>query len=397
MSGETFAYPFPWTPPMQMPAALTELRKDPVVQVRLPSGDKAYLVTRYNDVRDLFSDARLSRNTARPGAARISKDNPLFSDPEIDPDPPAHTRVRGLVTRAFTARRVEALRPTAWQIASELLDDMEAGGPPGDVNEGLAFPLTIRVICSLLGVPAEDREAFRSCVDGFLSVTRFSPEEVARRRGELWSYLGQLIAAKTVKPGGDLISELIAVRDEDNNRLSSHELQFWIQGLLIAGYVTTASQIATSTAVLLHHPHLGADIRRDFSLVPSAVEELLRTQITGSSIGTLRYALEDIQVDGMTIPRDSTVLLCEESANHDESVFPEPRMVDITRTDNHHMTFGAGPHYCVGAQLARMELQVAMESLLRRFPSLRLAVAPEELRRSLGGFMEGFVEVPVRW
>lgn len=397
MTATHLRYPFPWTPVMQPPDALRELRKDPVVQVSLPSGDTALLVTRYRDVRALFADRRLSRNIARPDAARISADNELFMDPHIDPDPPRHTQVRSLVTRAFTARRVEGLRPVAQRITDGLLADMAAGPRPAELNEALAFPLPITVICLLLGVPSEDREQFRRSVDGFLSISTLPPDEVARCRHDLWKYLGDLIESKRGAPGPDLVSELIRVRDEDDNRLGEHELHFWVQGLLIAGYVTTASQIGTGTAVLLHRQDLVREIRQDWSLVASAVEELLRMQIMGSSVGTLRYAVEDIELDGYTIPRGASVLLSEESANVDEAVFDDPFTLDIRRPENHHMTFGAGLHYCVGAALARMELQVATEALLRRFPDLHLAVPAEQLPRSLGGFMEGFTEVPVDW
>jgi cytochrome P450 len=391
-------YPFEWTPPMEVPERLRGLREQTVVEVRLPSGDTALLVTRYKDVRSLFADERLSKNIARPDVARISADNDLFVDPQIDADPPDHTRVRGLVTRAFTARRVELLRPFAQEITDDLLDQMAEGPRPTDLNEAFAFPLPILVICKLLGIPAEDRNTFRGLVDGFLSVSKLPPEQVEECRAGLWSYLGELIAFKRENPGDDLIGGLIKVRDEDDNRLSAHELHFWTQSLLIAGYVTTASQIGTGTAVLLHRPDLVKEIQADYTLVPPAVEELLRTQIMGSSIGTLRYALADIELsDGTVIKKGSSVLLSEESANMDESVFPGSFTLDIRRQENHHITFGAGIHYCVGAALARMELQVATESLLRRFPGVRLAVPAEELPRGLGGFMEGFSKIPITW
>ncbi|WP_425582187.1 cytochrome P450 [Streptosporangium carneum] len=306
--------------------------------------------------------------------------------------------MRGLVTRAFTARRIELLRPFAQAVTDELLEEMAKGPRPADLNEALAFPLPILVICRLLGIPPEDRNRFRGLVDGFLSVTKLPPEKVEECRTGLWSYLVELIAFKRANPSDDLISDLIRVRDEDDNRLSEHELHFWTQSLLIAGYVTTASQIGTGTAVLLHRQDLVEEIRADYSLVPSAVEELLRAQIMGSSIGTLRYALADIELsDGTVIRSGSSVLLSEESANMDESVFSDPFTLDIRRKENHHMTFGAGIHYCVGAALARMELQVATETLLRRFPDIDLAVAGEDLPRGLGGFMEGFSEIPVVW
>ena len=386
---------------MEIPEALRGLRKHSAVEVTLPSGDVALMVTRYKDVRSLFADHRLSRNISRrqrPDVARISADNELFADPNINPDPPDHIRVRGLVTRAFTARRIEALRPVAQQICDELLDQMEAGPRPVDLNEAFAFPLPIRVICRLLGVPAEDMDTFRYLVDGFLSVTKLPVEEVNQCREGLWKYLGDLIDAKRADPADDLVSGLIKARDDDNNRLSEHELRFWTQGLLIAGYVTTASQIGAGTAVLLHHRELVKEIQQDWSLIPTAVEELLRTQIMGSSVGTLRYAVEDIPLsDGSVVKKGTSVLLSEESANMDEDVFTDPFELDIRRTENHHMTFGAGLHYCAGAALARMELQVATKALLKRLPELRLAVPGEELPRGLGGFTEGFTEIPVSW
>ncbi|GAA4612102.1 cytochrome P450 [Actinoallomurus liliacearum] len=391
-------YPFEWTPPMQVPDGLRGLREKALVSVRLPSGDTAVMVTRYRDVRSLFSDSRLSKNVARPDAARISADNKLFVDPRVDADPPAHIRVRGLVTKAFTARRVEALRPFAQEVTDDLLAKMAEGPQPVELNEALAFPLPILVICRLLGVPSEDRDKFRRLVDGFLSVTKLPPEQVEECRQGLWNYLGELIERKRAHPTDDLIGGLIKVRDEDDNRLSEFELHWWTQSLLIAGYVTTASQIGTGTAVLLHRQDLVREIQNDYSLVESAVEELLRTQIMGSSIGTLRYALEDIELsDGTVIEKGSSVLLSEESANMDETVFTDPFSLDIRRPENHHMTFGSGIHYCAGAALARMELQVATESLLRRFPAIRLAMPVEDMPRAVGGFMEGFSEVPVVW
>jgi cytochrome P450 len=249
-------YPFAWNPPMQMPEALKNVHESSAMEVTLPSGDTATMVTRYQDVRALFADKRLSRNIARPDCARISKDNDLFMDPHIDPDPPKHTQVRSLVTKAFTARRIESLRPYVQEVADELLDKMAAGPRPAELNEAFAFPLPIMVICKLLGVPADDRDQFRGYVDGFLAVTKLPPEEIGKARQNLWKYLGDLIEEKRKNPADDLISEFIRVRDEDDNRMNEHELHFWCQGLLIAGYVTTASQIGTGTAVLLHRPDL---------------------------------------------------------------------------------------------------------------------------------------------
>lgn len=391
-------YPFPWYPPLQIPDAVRTLRKRAVVEVMLPTGDAALLVTRYKDVLSLFADPRLSRNIARPDAARITRDNDQFMDPNIDPDPPAHTRVRVLVTRELTAGRVEALRPVTREILGELLDAMSVAIRPVDLNRALAFPLSLRVMCELLGVPRAHLDRCRELVDGFLSVARLPPPAVRRSRLDLRSYLDELIRSKRDSPGGDLISALVRVTDDEGNRLTEHELGFWTEGLLIAGYVTTAGQLGTGTAMLLHRPDLLEEIRADRTLVPAAVEELLRVQIMSSSIGTLRYAVTDIELsDGTMIKKGSSVVLAAESANVDEEVFENPFAIDIRRRENHHLTFGAGPHQCVGADLARMVLQVATEDLLRRFPDIRLAVTGETLPRGTDGFLEGFAEIPVTW
>lgn len=391
------SYPFPWEPPLEIPEKWRDLREQPILEIALPSGDPALLVTRYKDVKALFADERLSRNTARYPTSRISPNNEVFGDPEIDSDPPRYLEERRLVTRAFSARQIERLRPLAERITEELLDGIEAGPRPADLNEAIAYPLPIRVICYLLGVPQDDHLKFRGLVDGFLSLTRLSDEEVVKVREEFWIYVGDLIKLRRADPGEDLTSELIRISDEDQHRLSDYQLHHWIRTLLIAGYITTASGIAGSMAVLLHRPEAVKELQADFSLIPSAVEELCRYEIVGSSLGSLRYALEEIELsDGSVVPKGATVLLsCE--ANMDEEAFPDPLKFDIRRKDNHHLSFGSGIHYCVGAALARMELQLAIEGLLRRFPGLHLAVPADEVPRSYGGFLEGFAAIPVDW
>lgn len=390
-------YPFPWTPPMAVPKAWESLREQSVLPVSLPSGDPALLVTRYKDVKALFSDERLSRNTGRYPTSRISADNVIFNDPEIDNDPPRYLAERSLVTRAFTARRIESMRPFVQRKADQLLDVMEAGPRPADLMEAFAFPIPIAVICKLLGVPASEQVKFRAMVDGFLSVTQLPAEEVERCRTGLWAYLGDLVVLKRANPTDDLTSELVRISDEDQDRLSDHQLQHWLQTLLIAGYVTTATQIGCSLAYLLHRRAVATEIQNDFSLVHGAVEELLRYQMMGASLGSLRYCVEDIELpDGALIPKGATVLLSVES-NLDEEQFECPMNMDIRRRPNNHLSFGSGIHYCAGAPLARMELQVATESLLRRFPEVRLAVPGEQLVRQVGSFLDGFVEIPVQW
>ena len=391
------SYPFAWDPPLAVPSQWRTLREKALAEIALPSGDPAVLVTRYRDVKALFSDERLSRNTARYPTSRISPNNELFGDPNIDSDPPRYLEERSILTRAFAARRLEALRPLAWETAEELMDRMEAGPRPANLMEAFAFPLPIRIICHMLGVPTKDMDKFRRMIDGFLSVTKLSAEEVEACRSGLWAYLEELVAFKRQNPGPDLISDLIRVNETDSNRLNDYQLQHWVRTLLIAGYVTTASQIGTSMALLLSQPQVVDELKGDFSLVPSAVEELLRYQLMGTSLGSLRYALADIELsDGSVVPKGSTVLLSVES-NMDESEFEDPFTLNIRRTENHHMSFGSGIHYCAGAALARIELQVSTEGLLRRFPKLRLAVPKDELVRPVGAFLAAFDMIPVEW
>jgi cytochrome P450 len=382
---------------LHAPSALRTCRERSAMEVRLPSGDSVWLVTGYQDIRALLSDDRLSRDRNQPDAPRITKDNSMFQDPNVSMDPPDHPRMRRLIAKAFTAARVERMRPHTEQVVAGLLEAMEAAGPPADLNDTLAFPLAITTLCELLGVPVEDQKDFRTWTDAFLSVTKYAPEEMARYRGELFGYIQRLVAAKAAAPGEDLISALIAVRDEDSNRLSEYELLYWAQGLLMGGYETTASHLGAAVATLLANPDVYAKVRNDLTLVPQALEELLRIQVLFSSMAALRYAKEDIEVGGWTIPRGSGVVLALESANRDEGIFPDPETIDITRPSHLHLAFSAGPHHCAGSALARMEMQTAIVALLRRFPTLELAVDPLSLRRATGGLVEGFTEIPVTW
>jgi nocardicin N-oxygenase len=398
MSSTPCPYPFQRPAALEHPKELATLRDEPLVPVILPSGDRAMLVSRYEDVRNLLTDERLSRNLNRPGAARISRNNQMFQDPRINPDPPEHTRVRRLVSKAFTPHRVKRLEPYVQSVVDDLLDGMERGTCPVDLNEALAFPLPIRVVCTLLGVPAGDIELFRHWTDSFLSISKFDGSQIRQAMTEMNSYIASLIEARREAPGDDLVSAMIKARDEDEGRLSEYELHWWCRLLLLVGYETTATQLGGGIAMLLAHPQQLALLRADMSLIPNAIEELLRWKIVGSSVSMLRFAVRDIAIrdDGL-IAEGTSIIPAVDSANQDPSVFANPGKFDITRTDNPHLTFSAGPHFCIGAALARAELQIATESLLRRFPTLRLAVPASELRRQDGALLEGFLEIPVTW
>ncbi|WP_067491907.1 cytochrome P450 [Actinomadura hibisca] len=396
---ETTPLPYPFRRPsaLEPPAELRGLREQPVVKVVLPSGDEAWMVTRYADVRALLADDRISRNLNRPGAARISAKNKLFQDPKMDPDPPEHTRIRRLVMKALTPSRVERLRPRVQEITDRLVTAMAERRPPIDVNEALAYPLPIQVVCELLGVPVEDQERFRVWTGAFLSISGYTQDEIERNMSRLNEYMRDLIEAKRADPADDLISAMIAVTDAEDGRLSEYELHWWSRLLVLVGFETTAVQIGGCIAMLLSRPDQLDLVRKDPALLRPAVEELLRWKIVGSSVTMLRYVTEDVEVGGVTIPAGSSIIPAGDSANQDESVFEHPEVFDVTRTDNPHLTFSHGTHYCAGASLARLELEVVLSTLIRRLPDLRLAIPATDLRRNDGNLLESFREIPITW
>ncbi|GAA2774844.1 cytochrome P450 [Streptomyces rameus] len=393
---ERCPYPFPRPTALGIPERLTGIHDEPLVPVVLPSGDEAVLLTRYQDVRQVLTDDRLSRNLDRPDAARISRHNSMFQDPRINPDPPEHTRVRNLVASAFSAARVQRLEPRIHAETDELLDAMERSGGPVDLNEALAFPLPVRVICSLLGVPDEDVALFRHWTSAFLSVSHFPREEIRAAMTEMSRYIAEHISHRRAHPGDDLVSAMIRAHD-DEGRLSEYELQWWCRLLLLVGYETTATQLGGGVAMLLSHPEQLRLLRADPALLPNAIEELLRWKLVGSSVSMLRYATDDIELEDCVIKKGTSIIPAADCANQDPDRFFDPRTFDITRSDNPHLTFSLGPHFCIGASLARAELRIATQALLTRFPNLRLAVPAEELKRQEGALLEGFTEIPVTW
>jgi cytochrome P450 len=377
--------------------AFAELRRErPLCRVRLPYGEPAWLVTRYEDAKVVLGDPRFSR------AAANGRDEPRSRLHRGSPggllrhDPPEHNRLRRLVANAFTARRVEALRPRAEQIAEGLLDRMLAHGPPADLVEDFALPLPITVICELLGVPVEDRVDFRLWSDAFLSTTRFRPEQVTEYVGRLRDYMAGLIDEHRKAPQDDLLSRLVTARDEQD-RLSEEELLAMAEGILVAGHETTASQISNFVYTLLIHPEQLATLRADTSLIPHAVEELMRYVPLGGGSSSARYALEDVELGGVTVRAGEAVVVALQSANRDESVYVHPDTLDLHRQEASHIGFGHGPHHCLGAQLARMELQAALGTLLGRLPGLRFACSEQDIVWNTGTATRGPVRLPITW
>jgi cytochrome P450 len=301
-----------------------------------------------------------------------------------------------MIARWFTARRMLALHDDIEAMADRMIDDMVAAGGPADLKAALGFPLPVWVICDMLGVSESDRDRFAHWSNALLNLSRFTKEEVALAQREFGEYMAALVAQKRAAPGNDLISDLISRTDDDGATLTDAELIATGQALLVAGHETTANMIGKMMGMLLADRSRWEQLVADRSLARTAVEEVLRFD-ANPGFGMPRYLTEDAEVAGTMIPRGTTMVCSMAAANRDERVFDDPEEMDLSRSPNHHLSFGAGPHSCLGQALARTELRTVLEVLLRRLPTLELAVAPEELRRIEGLAVGGVEELPVRW
>ncbi|SEQ95153.1 cytochrome P450 [Actinokineospora terrae] len=386
-------YPFNRPEGLDLAPAYGAARTAPgMIRVQLPFGEPAWLATRYDDARFVLGDRRFSR------AASVDRDEPRVqfhrgSGGILAMDPPDHTRLRVLVASAFTVRRVERLRPRVREIADRLVADMRAAGSPTDLVEAFALPLPVQVICELLGVPAEDRHLFRAWSDGLLSTAALTAEEFARNDQELSAYMAGLVAQRREEPADDLMSALIAARADDVERLTERELVELCVGVLVAGHETTATQIPNFVHVLLTRPDRLAELRADPDLIPAAVEELMRFVPLGATSAFARYATEDVQVGAVLVRKGDPVLAAIGSANHDESRFPDAGRLRFDRESTAHLGFGHGAHHCLGAALARVELQEALRALLA-LPGLVEAGDPVWKTQML---VRGPRTLPVAW
>ncbi|WP_214412032.1 cytochrome P450 [Sphaerisporangium fuscum] len=395
-------YPIPNDAALDPPPEWAELRgKCPVAHVTLPSGDQAALLTRYEDVKQVLADPRFTRLLNAPDAARLSatEDGGLFSSEmaAIIPDGgEEHQHWRRLVGKWFTAKRMNAIRPTMARIAEDLIDDMVERGAPGDLKASLGFPLPVYVICDMLGVPAEDRDRFSYWSDTLLNLTRYGKAEIEAAQAEFFQYMSDHLAAKRAQPGDDLLSELIAAGTPEEGGLNDLQILVTGMALLVAGHETTANMIGKMVSMLLADRTRWEALLADPSLIRTTVEESLRLD-ANSGFGLPRYLKEETEVSGVHLPKGTTVVCSMAAANRDESAFDAAERFDLTRSPNPHLAFGAGAHSCLGQALARTELQVVLEVLLRRLPTLDLAVPVEELERVEGLAVGGLRTVPVRW
>jgi len=385
----------PALPGQPAPDIRTISRDRPVFRAELPGGRIVWLVTGYENVRQMMIDQRFSRALAvAPGQAQPGVE--MFAGGSINGmDPPGHTRLRKLVASAFTARRVEALRPRVTSIVNQLIDAMLGRPQPADLVAGFSLPLPAQVICEMLGVPAGDLTQFHAWSDTIVGDWQRDSDEIMTALAEMYGYFGGLIEIKRARPADDLMSALIAARD-DTDRLSEQELTVMCCTLLIGGHETTANQINLSLLLLFDHPGEVAKLRADPGLIPGAIEELLRCSRLGG-LPPARVTTEDVRIGGVVIPAGEQVMPLIGTANRDPSVFSDPDRFDVTRDAANHLTFGAGVHHCLGAQLARVELQEAFLGLIGRLPGLRLAVPAGELEFKPGMAIHSLRELPVLW
>jgi cytochrome P450 len=374
----------------------------PAVPVRMPGFGRTWVITGYPDVRTTLADPRLAKDVRRfPGGGKSRPSEVANAHAHmLNTDPPDHTRLRRLAQKAFTPARVAQLRPRTEEIAEGLLDQMavlgETQGGVVDFLAGYARQIPITVLCELLGVPAADRQWI------WVTVTDYDKggEEHERVPRKLGAYLTDLIAAKRAEPGADLLSALVLAHDKAEEQgteggMTAAELLSMVYQLIMAGFDTTANLIASGTLALLTHPEEIARLRADPSLLPAAVEELLRFT-NPVNHATVRFTTEDVSVGDVVIPAGEWVLSAISSADRDPAKFPDPDQLDLGRDTRGHVAFGHGIHYCLGAPLARMEAEVALGALLARFPGTSLAVPPEELRWRRVSLMNGLESLRVR-
>ncbi|MFD8495753.1 cytochrome P450 [Amycolatopsis sp. NPDC059657] len=374
-----------------------ELRDhDPVPEVTLPSGDTAYLITRYADAQAVLGDRRFSSDIGRPEAARLREGSDgNFTNPYIA-DRAWHLRWRKLLTRAFTPQQVETMRDSVQAIAHELAEEMAGRERPVDLLQAFAFQLPARGISELLGIPVLEQQQVRGWVDALATSREADFSERAEAGMAMWQYSLGLIADKRAHPGEHLIDRLIAVHDDEDGKLSEDELVMTIIALIVGNNENTARQLGQGMFILLNHPDQLAELRADRSLLPSAIEEILRATPVYTALP--RFATEEVQLGEKVIPCNATVLVARDSAQHDDRWIDEPHTFDIRRrTPTRHLAFGHGPSFCIGASFARLQMSCGFTALLDRFPDLALAVPPEEVSWTYRLLGSGAKTIPVTW
>lgn len=400
-TNDVIRYPFAQDDALDIDPAYRELQRRGPIRVQLPFGESCWLATGYDDVKAVYGDRRFGRAlglTHDPPA--LHGDMKRAQDPSLllNMDPPQQTRIRRLTSAAFSPQKVRSLRDRVQGLVDQLTDDMVVAGPPVDFAAFFGKRLPVLVIAGILGVAAEDVDSFRAWADTAVALDS-SPEARGAAQGNLVGYIRQLIAQRRERRTDDLLSDLVEARDE-RDRLSEAELIQLCMAIWLGGFETTVSQLGTTAFTLLSRRERWQELVDDREILPAALEELWRW-IPGMKYGHpfVRWASEDLELSGGTLILAGEAVLPEHTvANRDESVFPGGWDLDFHRQDPMpHLTFAWGPHRCMGAHLAHLEVDVALQTLLRRFPDLELAVPADQVKWSPSTFMRSVVELPVTW
>lgn len=399
MHSEIPEFPFQVGPLSSPPSEYSERRGScPFGQVRLRSGHEAVLLVRFADAVAALGDIRLTHDLTAPGSPRLAHGRSFRDDPEVilNMEGEQHRRLRRIMAPALSPRSAERWRPAIRSVVAELIDRMEQNGTEADIVEDFCSPMPVRVIGKLLGVPDEDTGRFQRWSDAFALAEEISDQEREERLGEFAQYIAELVAARRAEPGTGLIDEMIAARD-GADRLSESELTFLVMSLIVGGTHTTSNALARGLLTLLRDDRvLWRQVVDQPDIIPAAVEELLRFDALGDLL-MLREATEDIELPSVTVRKGSAVVVSVLSALRDEAEYPDPETVRFDRGDSWPLIFGAGPHFCPGAHLARAELQIALGLLAERLPELRPAAHLDTLRFTEGEELSSLVSLPVAW
>lgn len=395
-------FPMSRTRPFDPPAGYAALRSQgPISKVTLVNGDTAWAVTSHAEVRRLLADSRLSIDRTSPQFPQVTKyaDNNNEAPSNLTPsllgvDPPEHSALRRPVVAEFTVKRIQQLRPRIQDIVDEHIDAMVAGPQPADLVAALAMPVPSLVICELLGVPYEDHHFFQHHSSGMLNMAS-DPQQRLGSLMALAGYMDELVSRAEANPGDDLLGRLI-VKNRADGSYDHRETCDLARLLLLAGHETTANMISLGTVALLEDPEQLGRLRKDASLWPGAVEELLRYFTIADFVPT-RVATDDIEVGANTIRRGEGVILLTASADRDETVFSDPDTLDIDRSARHHVAFGYGVHQCLGQNLARLELEIVYRTLFEQLPDLKLVEHSDNLSYKDDSLVYGLNKVPVTW
>lgn len=395
-SGRIRPYPFDMHDISVSSVYTTLQREEPMSRVQMPFGEPAWLATKYADVKIVTTDPRFSRELAQ-GLDQPRMRRQSMGDGIMGMDPPDHSRLRRLVSKAFTARRLEKMRSEVRALARRLIDSMVAGGDTADIVEDLARPLPVTVICDLLGVPQEDHTIFREWTQALVSDATAKSDVLDVYGDQLDDYVAKLVAQRREEPTDDLLGALVYARD-NGDKLNENELiSIAGAGLLTGGVETVSSALPSFVYTLLTNPDELALLRRKPELMPSAVEELLRYVPINTAAMFARYAVEDVRFGDVVVRAGDPVLPALHAANRDPEVFADPDRIDLARSPNPHVAFGHGPHHCIGAQLARLELQESLSELLQRFPNLRFADGAEGVKWEYGVIVRGPSLLRIAW